>query len=357
VNGNQAVSSYSSLATLTSAPYISGSTIYPGYVPNSLANRELSWESKNTFSIGLDFGILKNKVQGTLDFYSSQTTDLLLQRNISSVQGFTSILQNIGKTANQGIELGLNTINIQSKEFTWTSGINFSYNKNKIVDLYGDGKDDVGNRWFIGKPIRVAYGLQYDGIFRTADEVAKSAQPTAQPGWVKIKDIDGDGTINAASDRTIIGNQDPSVLWGFTNTFRYGHFSLMVFFHGVGNVTKANSLQQDDVFGDTRRNTTRKDWWSPSNPNGTHFSNDANANKLGIAIYENASFARLKDVSLAYNLPAAILAKWKINSFKVYASGRNLATITKFQGLDPELTNQYGLPLQREIIFGLTIGL
>lgn len=357
VNGNQAVSSYSSLATLSSVQYISGSTVYPGYVPSSLANDELSWESKNTLSFGLDFSLLKNKVQGTIDYYSSKTKDLLLFRNISSVQGFTRVLQNIGKTANKGIDIGITSTNIKSKVFTWTTGANFSYNQGKIVDLYGDGKDDVGNRWFIGKPIRVVYALQYDGIFRSTDEVAKSVQPTAQPGWVRVKDVDGDGVISTASDRTILGNLDPSILWGLTNTFKYKAFSLMIFAHGVGKVIKSDPFEQDDVFGDTRRNTTKKDWWSPTNPNGSHFSNDANANKLGVAIYENASFIRLKDVSIAYQLPGSIVDRLKIASLKFYATGRNLATITKYRALDPELTNQYGLPLQKEFIFGLTLGL
>jgi TonB-linked SusC/RagA family outer membrane protein len=356
VNGNQAVNSYSSLATLSSAPYISGSTVYPGYFPSTLANSQLSWESKNTLSFGLDFSILKNRVQGTIDYYSSKTRDLLLYRNISSVQGVTRILQNIGKTSNKGIDVGITSTNFKTKNFTWTTGANFSYNDGKIVDLYGDGKDDVGNKWFIGQPIRVAYGLQYDGIFRSTDEVAKSAQPTAQPGWVKIKDIDGNGVINTGSDRTILGNLDPKFLWGLTNTFKYKAFSLLVFLHGVGDVIKQDPFQDDNVFN-TKRNTTKKDWWSPTNPDGTHFSNDANANKLGVGFYENASFARLKDVSLAYQLPAAIVDRLKITSLKVYVTGRNLATITKYQALDPELTNQNGLPLQKEFILGLTLGL
>ncbi|MEO6914920.1 MAG: SusC/RagA family TonB-linked outer membrane protein, partial [Chitinophagaceae bacterium] len=356
VNGNQAVNPYSSLATMSAAPYMSGSTVLQGYIPGSLANSELSWESKNTLSFGMDFSLLNNRIQGTIDYYSSKTKDLLLYRNISSVQGFTSILQNIGKTANKGIDVGITSINYKTENFTWTTGANFSFNDGKIVDLYGDGKDDVGNKWFIGHPIRVAYGLQYDGIFHSADEVAKSVQPTAQPGWVKIKDVNGDGIINTGSDRTILGNLDPKILWGLTNTLKYKAFSLLVFFHGVGDVTKQDPFQDDNVFN-TKRNTTKKDWWSPTNPNGTHFSNDANANKLGVIFYENASFARLKDVSLAYQLPASIVERINISSLKVYVTGRNLATVTRYQALDPELTNQNGLPLQKEFILGLTVGL
>ena len=357
LNGNQAVSSYSSLAKLSSFPYVTGSAVLPGYVPSSLANQELGWESTHSLSLGLDYGIFNNRIQGTVDYYSSNTEDLLLNRIISSVQGFTKILQNIGKTANKGIEIGISSTNIKTKDFSWTSSINFSRNKNKIVDLYGDGKDDVANSWFIGQPINVIYGLQYDGIFRDFNEVIQSVQKTAQPGWVKIKNVNGDSTINTATDRTIIGQEDPKFIWGLTNTIKYKGFSLMIFIHGVNGVTKRNPFEDDNVFTDTKRNTTKKDWWSPANPTGTHFANDANANKLGVNFYEVASFARLKDVSLAYDLPAAFLNRLKINSFKLYATGRNLATITQYGGLDPELTDQYGLPLQKEFVVGLTITL
>ena len=356
LNGNQAVSSYSSLATLAIFPYVTGNTVLPGYVPSSLANEELGWESTKSLSVGLDFGILNNRIQGSLDFYSAKTHDLLLNRTISSVQGFTRILQNIGKTANQGIELGLTSTNIKTKDFSWTTNLNFSHNKNKIVDLYGDGRDDVGNSWFIGKPINVIYGLKYDGVFKTQKEIDESVQKTSKPGWVRINNVNGDTLINA-SDRTIIGNQDPNFIWGITNTIKYKGISLMVFLHGVTGITKRNPFDDDNVFTDVRRNTTRKDWWSPTNPNGNHFANDANANPLGVNFYESANFARLKDISLGYELPSALLKRLKVAFCKVYITGRNLATFTKYNALDPELTNQYGLPLQKEFVFGLTITL
>ena len=356
-NGNQAVSSYSSLATLKTAQYVSGGVVYPGYIPSGLANAKLGWESTNSLNLGIDFGILSNRVRGTIDYYKSRTHDLLLNRIISSVQGFTSILQNIGKTANSGIDVGIISDNIQNRNFKWTTQLNFSHNQNKIVDLYGDKKDDVANQWFIGQPINIIYGLEYDGIFRTQKDVDNSAQPTAKPGWVRIKDVNGDSIISTTTDRVIIGQTDPKFLWGLTNTFNYKSFSLMIFIQGVQGVTKDDPLQDDNVFSDTRRNTTKKDWWSVDNPNGTHFANDANANKLGVNFYENASFIRLKDVSLAWQMPSRLLDKIKVGSLKLYVTGRNLATITKYKGLDPELSNQYGIPLQREFIAGITVGL
>lgn len=357
LNGNSDVSSYSALATLTGAPWVSGGVVYPGYVPNRLSNTLLGWESTKSLSFGLDFGILNNRISGSVNYYSARTKDLLLNRAISSVHGFTRILQNIGKTANHGIEIGVNSQNVNTKKFIWSSNLNFSANNNKIVDLYGNGEDDIGNRWFIGQPIRVNYGLLYDGVFRSQEEVDASIQPAAQPGWVKVKDVNGDGVLSTADDRTIIGQLDPKFFWGLTNTFNYKGLSLMVFFHGVEGVTKEDPFEHEDVFIDVRRNTTKKDWWSPDNPDGTHFSNDANANKLNVNFYENASYARLKDLTLAYQFPSSMLQSVKINNLKVYVSGRNLATFTKYKALDPEFTNQYGLPLQKEFTFGVTLGL
>ena len=118
---------------------------------------------------------------------------------------------------------------------------------------------------------------------------------------------------------------------------------------------RSNPYEDDNVFTDVRRNTTKKDWWSPSNPNGTHFANDANANPLGVNFYENADFIRLKDISLSYELKPSVIKLMKVTYFKIYVTGRNVATFTKYKGLDPELTNQYGLPLQKEVILGVNI--
>ena len=358
VNGNQGVDAYQSLATLSTRRYLNGSTVLVGYIPNRLANEELGWESTTSTTLGLDFGLFNDRLQGTLDVYSGNTQDLLLNRNISSVQGFTRILQNIGKTANKGIELGITSTNFNKNGFKWTTNFNIAHNQNRIVDLYGDGRDDVGNGWFIGKPINTIFDLQHDGIFRSQAELDASAQKTtAKLGYVRVKDVNGDGVINTSTDRTFLGNEDPRFVFGMSNTFKYKGLSLMVFLQGTEGVTKENPLLQDGVYSEVRRNTTKKDWWSPSNPNGTHHINDAFANDFNADIYEDASFIRLKDVSLAYDLPTSVLKRMKLNKLKIYVTGRNLATFTKFKGLDPELSNQLGIPLQREFIFGLNVGL
>lgn len=358
LNGNQAVGSYQSLAKLGYRPYLNGTTILAGYIPTSLANPDLGWESTKSLNLGFDFGFLDGKIQGSIDYYQNKTFDLLLERTISPTHGINSILQNIGQTQNNGIELGINSTNIDLADFKWTSSFNISHNKNKIIDLYGDGKDDLASRWFIGQPIRVNFNQKYDGIFKSAEEIKATswAAATDKPGYVKVVDINGDNLINAL-DRTIIGQLDPKVIWGLTNTFTYKGFSLMIFIHGQSGVTKENPYQLDNVFTDVARNTIMKDWWSADkNPNGTHFSNDANANYRGINFYEDASFLRIKDLSLAYNFSNKGKNPFGFQSTKLYFTARNLGTFTKYGGLDPEFTSQYGIPLQRELLIGLTIG-
>lgn len=367
-NGNEAVGAYQTLTTLKNNAYVVGGandTLKIGYIPQIAGNSLLAWEATNKLTVGLDFGFFNNRITGTVEYYNSRTgaPGLLLNKQVSPITGYSSVLANIGKVSNSGIEVSLNTKNMVKKHFSWSSNLVFAFNQNKIIDLYGDGKDDVGNKWFIGQPINVNYDLQYDGIYKNAKDSAASVIRSPMPvlGYVKVKDINGNDTIRASEDRVIIGQNDPKITWGFTNTFTYRQFSLSIFVHSVIGVTKENPLQQDNVGTDVVTNTTQKDWWSTSNPNGTHWANDplANINPAVIKVYENADFIRLKDISLAYNVPTSLLKKTGFTNLKVYASARNLLTITNYKGLDPELGANYQLsvPLQREVTVGVSIGL
>lgn len=359
LNGNQAVGSYRSMGTLEENNYLSGNTTMPGFFPGTLGQPTLGWESSRTINLGLDFGILDSRISGDLNVYHTNTYDLLLNRAISPIHGITSILQNIGETQNRGIEFSLHTRNIVKKNFTWSTMGNISYLKNKILDLYGNGLDDVGNGWFIGEPIRVNFNYVFDGVWQL-DEAAEAAGWGSQPGYIKIKDVNNDGKITP-DDRQIIGQQDPKLVWGMTNTFSYGNFILSIFLHGANGVTKQNSLMSDSgVTSGVRLNTIVKNWWTPDNPSNEWYMNDVDADRMaGVTtnIYENASFLRVKDITLSYDLPLEIIQKIGSNRFRVYATGRNLLTLTKWRGLDPELNDQRSIPLQREFVLGLQIGL
>jgi TonB-linked SusC/RagA family outer membrane protein len=355
-NGNQAVGPYQTLARFSERSYVNGTATAPGYLPTQLGYPTLGWETSTMLNVGLDFGLWNNRLQGTFDVYDKRTRDLLLNRDIPSVTGVGSILQNIGKTANWGMELGLTSVNVKTKNFSWNTNGNISFNRNRIVDLYGNGIDDLANKWFIGRPISVNYDLVFDGIWQEKDDLKRAPAGTL-PGYAKIKDLNGDTAINAA-DRDFIGSLQPKFIWGLGNTFKYKNISLYIFAHGIQGVTRSNGLLSDGgVNAGVRKNTIIKNWWTPQNPTNEYWSNHVNANRQGVNIYEDASFIRIKDISLSYDFPQNLLKSAKLSRLRVYVDARNLVTITKWSGLDPELSDQTNIPLQKEYVIGLNIGL
>jgi TonB-linked SusC/RagA family outer membrane protein len=379
LNGNQAISPYSSLPKFKVASIMSGTEAQVGYKPMVMGVSDLGWESSKTFNVGLDFGLFKNRITGTIDWYRKNTFDLLLNRSISVIHGLTdetakgedwthpAVTQNIGKTRNRGIELSINSRNVVREKFQWIMNGNLSFNKNEIVSLYGikdpvTGKevDDISNQWFIGKPVRVNYDYVWDGIWQLGQEEA-AAVYGSQPGYVRLKDLNNDGLLDD-KDRQIIGQMDPKILWGLTNTLVYGNLSFSFFFHGVTGITAHNDRMTDSVQDDLRYNTIKKDWWTPENPSTSWYMNRKRANEMsghGSTLYESTNFIRLKDVSLAYDLPKNAISRIGLSNVRVYVSGRNLLTFTKWSGIDPELVEQdaqRNIPMQKELIFGLTFG-
>ena len=365
LNGNQAVGAYESISRLGSTDMVDGKATVAGYTPSVLGQDKLGWETSGTMNAGVDFGILKGRISGEVNVYKTKTSDLLLDRTISPVHGINSITQNIGVTQNTGVEFSVNSRNIERGDFHWTTSGNLAYEKNKIVSLYGildeNGRevDDVVNSWFIGKPIRVIYDFVWDGTWQL-DEAAEAAKWGSQPGFLKLRDVNKDGMLTAA-DKQIIGQQDPKLLWGLTNSFSYKNFKLDIFIHGVHGVTKnIFPLMTDlETFSVIRRNTTKKNWWTPDNPTNDFVMNNLQAEYMsGIRgyIYDPASFIRIKDVSLSYDFPGSLVEKVGFSKLRVYVTGRNLMTFTKWRGLDPELSNQEAIPLQKEFVFGLSLG-
>ena len=181
------------------------------------------------------------------------------------------------------------------------------------------------------------------------------------PDYVKLKDINSDGKIDD-KDRQVQGQLDPKLLWGLTNTLIYGNFSFSFFFHGVTGVTAHNDRMTDDVQSDLRYNTIKKNWWTPDNPTNDWYMNAKMANEMsgfGSTLYESTDFIRLKDVSLSYDIPKNAISRIGLSNIKVYVSGRNLLTFTQWSGLDPELVDQdaqRNIPMQKELIFGLSFG-
>lgn len=362
-SGNEAIPVYRTISTdgTVRSSFNGVSTI--GIIPSNLGNTYLRWENTVSTNIGIDFSIFNNRISGTIDAYSSHTQDLLLLRNLPIATGYSSVYDNLGKTANKGIEITINTKNFDNRDFKWETGINFSANKNKIVDLYGDKKSDIGNRWFIGKPINVVYDYKMTGIWQTGEDPSKQ-DPGSKPGDLKFADLNGDGKITADSDRVILGQTAPKWMGGITNTFHYKNWNLNIFIQTAQGITKNNT---DLTYGDEtgRRNTPKEiGYWTADNKSNTRPALSYN-NTRGYGYASNASFTRIKDITLSYVFPQRMLDKLHLGSLTLYASGRNLHTFTSWIGWDPEnnyssrgsgdWTNNY--PTTRSFVFGANITL
>lgn len=354
-NGNQAIRPYQTLSQLDDRSYLDGDISAIGYIPITLGNPSLKWETTVSRNVGMDLSMWRDRVRLTFDTYSARTRDLLLRRSISSVHGITSFTQNIGKTANRGFEVQLGTVNFERGAFRWSSDVNVSVNRNKIVDLYGNRTDDIASGWFIGHPIDVNYGYQFDGIFQVGDNIAASAQPTAQPGYVRVKDRNGDGKIDP-TDRTFIGNLEPKYTGGLSNTLKLGAVTLTAFFNTVQGVTRSNQLLgTNQVFTDVRRNTVSRTYWTPETPINNYPSNSNSSNPLAVPFYEDASFVRLKDLSLSYDFGSEMARRLGTENLRLFLNGRNLWTKTDWTGLDPELEGQRAVPLEKIVTGGITV--
>lgn len=365
--GNEAIGVYQTLVKLDSKKFAMGGNSVVGLYPSSrMGNDDLSWETTKTFNVGLDFGLWNNRLTGNVDVYFSKTNDLLLKRNLPKISGFSDVYANMGETQNKGVELTLNSKNIVTSDFTWGSSLVFSWNKNEIKDLYGDGKDDLGNRWFIGQPIGVIYDYDQVGIWQE-DEIAAGKHlewdPVAEAGDVKLVDRDHNGKIDD-NDRHVKGQTTPKWIGGLTNTFTYKGFTLSVFVQTVQGLMKNNTLigMAGDEMG--RRNTTTEiGYWTPENKSNTWRSLRKQSNKHGYGFAQDGSFTRIKDITLSYTFPQNWMNKVGLGGLTVYASGRNLFTFTDWVGWDPETRQdsrgsgkwEDNYPMTKSYVFGINL--
>lgn len=367
-NGNQAISAYSSKVKIGSAGnYSFGDKLLYGFAPQNIANNNLGWETTSSFNLGIDIGIFENRINASIDYYHTKTSDLLLTRAIPTSTGFSSIMDNIGKTQNDGVELLLNTLNInQAGGLKWNSIFNFSYNKNKIVELYGDKKDDIGNSWFIGKPINVYYDYVFDGIWQESDDIANSHDPTSKPGSVRVKDISGpdgvpDGVITAQYDRKIIGKHNPDFTWGLTNSFQYKGFDFSFFLQGAHGVTGYHDLKPLSNY----MNMLNIDHWLPESPSKRYPTGiiDRQNSYTEKANYHDASYVRVKDITLGYTLSNDVIRKIGIgiDRMHLYVNFVDMFTFTKWPLTDPESVfykdpvGSYRNPMAKSYIIGLNV--
>ncbi len=367
--GNQAIDPYGSLATANNAFYVSGDKPVVGYLPgNSLPNPDLRWETTTTTNAGIDFALLDRRLSGSVEYYQSNTTDLLVDRQLPTVLGYSRIPSNLGEIQNTGLEVSLTGFVITTKDLNWSVTTNFSTNKNKLLKgvlqdpITGAYIDDVSNRWFIGKPVNVYYDYKFEGIWQLGDDIANSAQPNARPGDVKVADVSGpdgvpDGLITA-DDRVTI-DRNPQWLGSLSSSLAYKDFEFSADLYTVQGVKRANIFLTEYNYGgrmDGMLNGIKQDYWTPENPSNTAFRPHATnySDYRGAMAYQDASYFRLRNVTIAYNLPGKWLKAAGISRVKVYVTGDNLWTSTDFKSYSPELNpDQY--PETKNYTFGVNI--
>lgn len=364
-SGNEAVSSYATLPNLSSLDYVDGSdvTLF-GFYPSRLGDPTLGWETTASYNAGIDFGFFKNRIKGLIDVYSSRTTDLLLSKSISTVNGTGSITQNIGETANKGIEFQISSVNIRNKNFRWSTDFNIAHYETKIVsvgltDANGNYVDDISSKWFIGQPINSNYDYVFDGIYQV--DTPGTPQGDAKAGDIKLLDADGSGTITPL-DKRVIGRLIPDFTAGLNNTFDYKNWTFSFFVNMVSGITQSNSLlATQDI--DLRQNRYNVTFWTPENQSNTYPRNDrtASVNTRAIGFYRSTDFIRLQDVTLSYKLPSELLKKLNISNLEFFTNIKNLYTSTDWIGLDPEFSNsdsqQTAAPQTLSVLLGLKLGL
>jgi TonB-linked SusC/RagA family outer membrane protein len=357
--GNQAISPNQTITNDVAVrfPFSGLSTI--GVLASVLGNKNLTWETTTGLNIGTDFSFLQSRISGTIELYKTRTDDLLLRRSIPNITGYSSVWDNLGKLSNKGIEVTLHSINLKAGDFKWETNLNFSANRNKIVELYGDGKDDITNRWFLGNSLRIIYDYKMIGVWQDGED--HSIDPGTKSGDLKFADTNNDGKITP-EDRVIQGTTLPKWIGGLTNTFHYKNFHLNVFIQTFQGAVKNNV---NLTFADeaARMNTSSDiGYWTAENKSNTRPSL-VYTNTRGYGYPSDNSYTRIKDVTLSYTVPQAFLEKIKLSSLTIYASGRNLYTFTKWKGWDPEndftfrgsgdWTNNY--PLVRSFILGINV--
>ncbi len=365
------VGDYASATGYTHGVYPIGGNILDaeGVVPIRLGNDQLKWETTDQVDVGLDLAFLKDRLNLVVDWYYKKTKDLLFFTEIPLSSGYGGAMRNIGDNENTGIEFTLNTVNIRTRKFEWTSSFNIAFNRNKVLRLAEGVNSKLTTAPFdnnfnqnnyiakVGYPMGMMYGYAYEGTYKYEDFNYVSGQyilkpgiakyvgeANPQPGYAKLKDINGDGVVDG-NDMTIIGRGDPLNIGGFTNNLRFKGFDLNIFLQwSYGNdILNANKLLFESGYNKRRelnQFASFADRWTPENPYSDipRSSTSALNNLFTSRLIEDGSYLRIKNISLGYTLPVSLVKKAGLSNVRIFASVQNLYTFTNYSGYDPEVS-------------------
>lgn len=393
------IGSYTATNSIPSGVYpFENDATNAGTVPISLQNKNLKWETTEQWNLGVDLSFFDERIGLTMDIYRKNTRDLLLAAQLPYSSGFYNATKNIGKVRNDGLEISLNTLNIKTRDFQWSSNFNISFNKNKVLALSENqtalmtavqfDQNYNGQSSYIAKiglPMGLMYGYVYEGTYKYDDfnksgnsYSLKSSVPhfstenNTQPGMPKYADLNGDGVVDS-NDRTIIGRGLPVHTGGLTNDFTYKGIDLSIFFQwSYGNdIMNANRL-----FFESSNNRSRElnqyasytNRWTADNPTSDipAATNSSSNRVISSRIIEDGSFLRLKNVTIGYTFPSQMTKKWKIDKTRIYVAAQNLWTWTGYSGYDPEVSvrnsaltpglDYSSYPRAYSVSFGVSLG-
>lgn len=342
VTGNSAIDAYKTKGRTLPYFYPIGGAVNAASLPVvEFANTDLRWEKTTQYNFGLDFAIFKRRISGIIDVYTSQTKDLLMARSIPTVTGYSTTFQNVGETANKGVDISINTINMTTKNFQWTTSLNLSWQKDRIVTLANGKQNDINNNWFIGQPLGVIYGFASNGMWQYADTalMRKFALNgnNFTAGQVRPIDQNGDDKIDGNFDRVIIGHTRPRWIVGVTNSFTYKNFELSMFIYGRLNYWFNTGGEAQTARGNQRQIS----YWTENNQNSEYqkpfYSVGSGDNYSGALGPKKASFMKIRNISASYNVPTRILKSMNMSSLRLYFQAANPGMIfskIKFMDMD-----------------------
>lgn len=343
-----------SISPYSSEGSVSGSVYYPfgstnaiGNYPNNIANPLLTWERTSEFNLGIDFGFFRQRIAGSIELYSRTTNDLLMTRNIPIHLGYSSVTANVGSVRNRGVELQLNTVNVETKDFRWNTTINLSYNKNEIVSLadeedmepYSSNLKGVKGRYsdkrFIGYPVDSNWNLNTIGVWQLGEE-EEAAKYGCVPGNFKIKDYNNDGKLTD-DDYFIDGKRTPDWTGGMTNTFTYKDFDLSFHLYFQAGAKCHNQFFENFAleWNSANFNNLRTDYWTPEKPSNT-MGRPSKMGSRGNIAYEKTDFIKCSYITVGYTFNKKLLSKTRLSNARIYATLQNPFILTRFTGLDPE---------------------
>lgn len=353
--GNDNVNAYTTMSGLNQQTYYDFNNLSAnGWLPGSLANKNLTWEKTRELNFGLDFGFLSNRITGSIDVYDRLSKDLIFGQKLPLETGWGTTYSNVGSVSNKGIEVLLTTKIIQKENISWETTFAFSKNTNKLESIYNQSEvSDVGNNLHLGHSLNSYYNYVFDGIWQESER-AEALTYGQTPGQARVKDLNGDGRIDAVNDRKVIGNSDPDWIGSFNSTLRVKNFDLSISAFTNQGVLAYSQFHENfaDMQDRGRQRLDIANWYIPENAagipaqasnsypmprnEGAYWNTAGNNQNQKMGFYRDASFIKVKNISVGYNLDPNLISKLKIKNCRIYANVLNPFVITNYEGYDPE---------------------